>query len=306
MIVTLTGANNFLLQDSLNSLVGKFVNQYGDLALERIDGEETELPRISEALTSLPFLTSNKMVILRAPSNNKMFAERIEQLFLQIPDTTDVIIVEPKLDKRSIYYKFLKRATDFRDFAELDSSGLVRWLTTKASDLGGALSLADARYLVDRIGPHQQSLASELDKLLLYKSRVSRSTIELLTEATPQSTIFQLLESAFSGNPGRVLELYKEQRALKVETPQIIAMLVWQLHILAIVKTAGERSNDQIAKEAKINPYVVGKSVAIARKLSLTRLKQLIAEILIIDSRSKRESIDSDEALQLYLLNLSI
>jgi DNA polymerase-3 subunit delta len=305
MVVTLSGANSYVLQESLNGLVMPFLAQHGDLALERIDAEEADFARLSEALTSLPFLTSKKMVLLRAPSNNKTFVGMVEQLLLQIPDTTNVVIIEPKLDKRSAYYKFLKRVTDFRDFGELDQNGLIRWLSVQAKQRGGSLSSHDARYLVDRIGPHQLQLASELEKLLLYDAKISKTTIDLLTEAAPQSTIFQLLESAFAGNSRRVLQLYKEQRALKVEPPQIIAMVAWQLHIIAIIKVAGERNADHIAKEAKVNPYVVGKSMAIAQHISLSRLKLLIDDLLTIDSRSKRQAIDSDEALQLYLLKLA-
>jgi DNA polymerase-3 subunit delta len=305
MIVTLTGVNSFLLQETLNRLVKPFEVEHGELALERLDGEEVEYARLNEAITSLPFLTSRKMVVLRTPSNNKTFLEKFEQLFLQIPDSTDVIIIEPKLDKRSSYYKFLKRVTDFRDCSELDQNGLVRWLSARATELGGSLSSSDARYLIDRIGPHQQQLSTELDKLLLYNSKVSKDSITLLTESAPQSTIFQLLESAFAGNTRGVLGIYKEQRAMKVEPPQIVAMLAWQLHIIAIIKAAGERSTDQIARDAKINPYVLGKSTTIARKLTLARLKRLLKDLLTIDSRSKREAIDTDEALQLYLLNLS-
>jgi DNA polymerase-3 subunit delta len=286
--------------------VGEFVAEQGDLALERVDGEAVEFNRISEALTSLPFLASKKMVLLSRLGANKQFVEQIEQLFEQLPETTDVILVEPKLDKRSVYYKFLKKTTDFREFNQLDLNGLGRWLVDEAKARGGSLSQGDAQYLAERVGLDQQLLSNEIEKLLLYNPAITRETIDLLTEATPQSTIFQLLEVAFAGNAKRAMELFQEQRALKVEPPQIIAMLAWQLHVLALIKTAGERSADAIAAEAKISPYVVRKSQAIASKLSLAALKQLVADLLDIDTRSKRTALDADEALQNYLLKLAI
>jgi DNA polymerase-3 subunit delta len=166
------------------------------------------------------------------------------------------------------------------------------------------LSASDARFLAERVGANQQSLVHELEKLLLYEPNITRASIELLTEATPQSTVFQLLEAAFAGNKKRALELYAEQRVQKVEPQQIIAMLAWQLHIVALAKTAGQRTPDTAAKEAKVSPFVFKKSAAIARRLSLTELKKLIADLLKIDWRLKRESIDADEAVQNYLLAL--
>jgi DNA polymerase III delta subunit len=306
MIITLSGENSFRLQRELDKLVSGFVVEQGDLALERIDGEEAEFARIGEALTSLPFLASKKMVVLRRPSANKQFVDEAEELLTDLLETTEVIIVEPKLDKRLSYYKFLKKATNFREYKQLDVIGMARWLADEAKSRGGFLSVHDAQYLAERVGLDQQLLANELDKLLLYDSKVTRESIELLTEATPQSTIFELLEAAFGGNAKRAMALYQEQRAMKVEPPQIIAMLTWQLHVLALIKAAGNRSIDEITAEAKISPFVVRKSQVIARKLTLQQLKHMITGLTNIDIRSKRTNLDIDEALQNYLLKIAI
>lgn len=305
MVVTLTGENTFGLSRELDRLVGEFARAHGELALERLDGEEAEFARIQEALSSLPFLASKKMVVLKRGSANRQFAESAESILDSLPETTEAVLVEPKLDKRLGYYKYLKKATDFREFPELDAPGLASWLVSEAKAQGGTLSTGDARYLVDRVGQSQQILASELDKLLLYDPHITRGSIDELTEATPQSTIFQLLEAAFGGNAKRAMALYKEQRMLKVEPPQIVAMLAWQLHILALIKTAGDLPAATIASQAKLSPYVVQKSQTIAGRLTLPELKSLIRELLAIDARSKRESLDVDEALQNYLLKLA-
>lgn len=306
MITTLTGGNSFGLQAKLRELVSAFVAQNGDLALERIDGQETELVKITEAINGLPFLSAKKLVVLREGGANKQFAESAEQILSDLPESTNVILVEPKLDKRLTYYKFLKKHTDFLEFNALDVNGLVRYLTDTAKEQGGSLTPADARYLVERVGANQQLLSNELDKLLLYDKQISRQAIEIMTEPTPQSTVFQLLEAAFAGQTKKALSLYAEQRALKVEPQQIIAMLAWQLHVLAVIKTAGDRQTGQIASEAKINPYVLGKSQGIARDLSLQEIKRLVSDLLEIDAASKSTNLDTDDALQLYLIKLAV
>lgn len=305
MVTVLTGDNTFALRSAIDARVSEFIAEYGDIAVERLDGEEASFERLQKSLQSSPFLAARKLVILRNPSVNKQFAEQIEKLLTSLPETTDVLMVDPKIDKRSSYYKFLKKATDLHEFAELDEGGLACWLVEAAQRQGGNLRPADARLLVERVGASQQSLANELDKLLLYSSSITRDTIELLTEATPQSKIFDLLEAAFAGNTRRAIELYCDQRAQKVDPSQIIAMLAWQLKIVALIKTAGDRSGSDIARDAKLSPYTVGKGQSIADRLPLARLKQLIHELVTIDARSKRERIDLDEAMQNYLLILA-
>lgn len=305
MLVTLTGANDFLRKAELKKLAGDFIAEHTDMAVERFDGEEHEAARMRESLSALPFLTARKLVILYEPGKQKAFAENIESILEGAAETTDLVIVEPKLDKRLSYYKTLKKATDFREFNDLDANGLARWAGDYAKGQGGSLGAGDARFLVDRIGPNQLLLKQELDKLLAYDPAITKQTIELLTEPTPQSTVFELLDAAFAGNAKRAMELYREQRAQKVEPQAIIAMLAWQLHVLALVKTAGERSADDTAREAKLNPFVVRKSQSLARHITLDKLKAMISRLLEIDLKLKTVTIDADEALQLYLVTLN-
>jgi DNA polymerase-3 subunit delta len=304
MIVTLTGENRFLLSQALATLEATFVSEYTDLALERLDGDEHPIDRLQESVQSLPFLSPRKLVILREPSKQKAFTERIAGLLEGVPETTDLIIVEPKLDKRLGYYKTLKAKTDFREFKELDARGLAAWASEYVKDQGGSLGASNAKLLIDRIGVNQQLLQNELDKLLAYDEHVTKDVIMALTESTPQSTVFELLDAAFSGNTKRAIELYQEQRSLKVEPQVVIGMLAWQLHILAVVKASGSKSSQEVAQSAHLSPFVVQKSQGLVRRLSMPQLAQMVTELLQIDIAIKKSSIDADEALQLYVIRM--
>lgn len=305
MISILSGSNAYLLQAELKRLIAEFVTEHGDFGLERFDGEEAEYDRMREALESVSFLSGKKLVVLRGPSANKQFVEHAERLLSSVGDETDVIIIETKLDKRTAYYKLLKKLPGFQEFPELDENGLAAWLSRQAKSDGGSLSLADARFLVARVGPNQQLLASELQKLLTYNSSVTKETINLLVDATPQSSIFDLLDAAFSGMQTQVMQIYAEQRKARIEPQQIIAMIAWQLHVLAIIKAAGDRDPGTIAKDAKLNPFVVRKSAGVARAMSGPALKKYIHDALILDKRLKSEPLDADDALQNYLMSIS-
>lgn len=302
MITILSGANDFLRSRALAQLINDFVDQNGDLALEKLAGDEVTLNQMVGALQSLPFLAPAKMVVLNQPSAQKEWAENIADILKQIPETTQVVIVEPKLDKRLSYYKTLKKQPGFKEYNEADAASLPGWASEYAKEQGNELTSADARLLVERIGFSQQLLASEIDKLANYSAQITKESIELLTEPVPRSTVFELLEAAFAGKTSRALDLYKEQRALKVEPQAIIAMLAWQLHVLAVIAVSEGQSADVIAKTAKLNPFVVRKSQSLARNLGLERIKNLVDNLLEIDLKLKSTNINPDEALQLYLI----
>lgn len=305
MIQTLTGTNSYMLRESLHRIAAQFTKQYGDLALERIDAGEVEYRKILDSVQAMPFLTSKRMIILRDPSTNKQLSEKIEELIGAVPETTRLIITEHKLDKRSSLYKTLKKQTDIQEFSDLDEQGLAKWLTETTQQRVGEMSLHDARLLVQRVGVDQMRLSNELAKLLSFDNKISKDSIEMLTVASPQSTVFALLDAAFAGNAKAAVRIYIEQRQQKVEPQAILGMLAWQFYVLATIKAAGQRSLDQIAKEAKINPFVVRKSQSIAKRITLAQLRALIDETLDVDRRMKTQTIDADDAMQALLIKIA-
>lgn len=304
MIITLAGNNSFLQKRRLDELIKKFVKNYGELALERFDGEEQEAKTIIEGLQSSPFLAQKKLVIVRSGSLNKEFAVQIEQIISSIGETTDAVFYEPQIDKRATYFKVLKSQTRFEEFNELDSQSLAGWLVEEAKKQGGQLGLADANYLVERVGTNQSLLTNELDKLLLYKPEITRQNIDLLTEPTPRSKVFELLDAAFAGRKEQALSLYEDQRAQKVEPQAILAMIAWQLHLIVLTKQADRRPIREVSKDSGMKEYPLSKAKSLADKLNNNALKRLVSEAIDIDWRGKTTSLDMDEALKTYIATM--
>jgi DNA polymerase-3 subunit delta len=306
MVRVLTGTNWFGVKARLDELTGTFVKEHGDLALERLDANEASYEQIVGAIESLPFLASKKLVIVQELSANKQAAESFEALLERLPDITDLIIVESKVDKRSVYYKTLKKSTEFEEFNQLDEYQIAEWLVSQASNQQAELSKNDARYLVERAGNDQTKLAGELDKLIAFSPKISRSNIDLLVDSSPSSTIFNLIDSMFSGDLSSAISLYKEQRSQRIEPQAIHAMLVWQMHTVALVSAAPkEDSAQKIAASSGMNPFVVQKSQRIAGKMDRTKIMEFIGLLRDIDYRSKRETLDYDEALKFALVSLT-
>src|SRR3989344_7820686 len=124
MIITITGTNTFLVQTELKKLTSEFDKKYGDMAVERLDGEEASYEKLAESLQSPAFLSPAKLVIIKNPSQNKQFGEKFESLLSTIPENIEVILVESKLDKRTAFYKILQKKTDFREYVELSAQDL--------------------------------------------------------------------------------------------------------------------------------------------------------------------------------------
>jgi DNA polymerase-3 subunit delta len=304
VVVTLSGENSFAIKNALKEQVNSMVKNQSELAVEQIDCTEVELDRLGSAFNNLNLLSSEKLLILRQPSQNPAIAAALPDLIDNKPDTTQVLIVEPNIDKRSSLYKYLKYSTDFKQMNDLDKSGLVDWLIDFSVSHQAKLSRLDAEYLVSRVGQNQERLANEIKKLAAFSPVIDRSTINQLTEASLSSSIFELIEAAFSGNKSQALKLYEEQRLMHVEPNQIIAMIAWQLHIFLLIKVAPAKRPDDLAREAAIKPYVINKSWATAKRLAYPKLYGMVDQLLQIDILSKTKSINLDDHLCHFILSI--
>lgn len=304
-LVTITGSNLYACNQKLQAIKAEFIKNYGDFGIEQIDCRDAEFSHIKEAALSPGLLSSEKLLILENASTNKDLASGIEELINYVPQQIQIIIFDPSIDKRTTFYKLLKKQGEFNDYSELDKPGLINWILDYVKANDGKIDRNLAGYFVDRVGSDQLLIKNEIDKLLLYNSDISRESIELLTVASPQSTIFDLVDAAFAGDIKRANRLYDEQRALKVEPQNIIAMITWQLHVLGLVKTAGSKTSTEIAKEAKISPFVIGKAQQIAKKMTFAKLKSLVSDLAKLDYSSKTKTLDLDEGLKNYLVRLA-
>jgi DNA polymerase III subunit delta len=305
MIATLTGSNSFALKTHLEGLVLKYLETGSDFGLEKLDGDEHEYEQIYAAISNLPFLVDNKLVIIKNPSAVKEIADQPEKVFADIPESIDVILVETKLDKRKGLYKFLKSKTEYKEFNELDEARLADWVKQFAAKRGGQISRQVARYLVARVGTNQQNLFNELSKLLSYNKEITLENIDKLTEATLKSSIFDLVESAMTGDIRKSLKLYDEQRSAKVEPQYIIAMLGWQLHLMAIVKVSPGGNPANVAREFGLSPYAVIKAASLVKDISYKELKRMIGQLFHLELTSKSQTIDLDESLKNYIVGIS-
>ena len=303
--VTILAGENWLgVKQALDKRVNEFVDKYGELAVEKIDGGEATADEITGATATGSLLMPQKLCVIYDLSANEEASAEIEQILNLDAGNTEIILVESKLDKRSSYYKTLRKQDGFTEFDELDEQGTVSWLADEAKRLGGTLGRSDAQYLYSRVGGNQSRLSGELKKLVDYDESVTRNNIDELTEPTPSSSIFDLLNAAFSGDKKLAIKIYDDQRLQKVEPQQILAMLGWQMYMVAVVKSAKDINPADLAKKASINPFVIQKTRQIAAKLDRNQTKRILSELVDIDWSIKNKSINADDAIKNLLISI--
>lgn len=305
MIKVFAGSNWFGIKSALDAEVQNFLSENSDINIERFYGPDDSLDDIKAALGSVSLFSDKKLVIVEQLSAHKDSTENIDEIFRLAEGDNLLIVVEPNIDKRSSYYKNLKKLEGFNEFNELDENSLATWIKSFAGESVGDISLADARYLMARVGSDQANLRNELTKLMQYDHKITKQSIDLLTEQTPTSTIFNLVDMAFSGDIKKSLLLYDEQRKLRVEPQAIFGMMVWQMHLVALCLTAGSKTANEISAQTGMSSYVLGKAKAIATKMGKDRIIEYLDLLRDIEKTSRKQAYNFDDAMKLAITKLA-
>lgn len=300
------GENALARDAAYRSYIDSFVKEHGQMALDILETDTLVLNDCIDAVTTVPFLSTKRCVVLKQVSQNKDLATNIEKILTRVADSTELVIVEGYLDSRLNYTKLIKKqADDLQQFDILDGPALVQWVIAAAKQNGATISRADAQILIDRLGPNQLLVSNELQKLLLVNPTITKELILSFVPASPQSSVFSMLDMVIQGNVSAVSKLYQEQRDQGVEPQAIMGMITWQLYILSVISAYKNENPDIIAKQAKISPFVVRKNLSLAKKLTKKQIIALLDVAIGTDYAIKTYKVKPEGGVLVLLLELT-
>jgi len=300
MVLVLTGKNSYALQAQLKKTTSEFIANYGD-SVERFDGSElASIDPVLDAVRSISFLEPRKLIIVRDFGQSKDLMDRIEDVLSQVADSTDLVLVDEKLDKRFAGYKYLKSNVEVIEHKPLQEYESEKWLTKLATELETKLAPSTAKYLIARIGNDQLRLEQEFIKLASSGEEVTQDLIDKLTEQQPQSKVFDMLDALFQGRLDTAWKLYKDQRAQGEDPHKIIAMITWQLTQLTLAIHAPMKTVETL-KSAGVSPYGAQKLLRMSSRMTKEQLKSYVNELATVDELIKT-SADVESALETYFV----
>ena len=295
MITVLTGENSYELHQALKAIIGAFNGQP-----ERIDGTTLELRQLPDLLMGGTLFATDRLVIVRGITENVALKSQLHEWLDRVDDSIHLVLIDEKLDKRTVLYKDLKKKANLRDFAqwgERDTSTAVQWLLKQAPQL----DRTTADHLVHRVGLDQWQLASALD-ILSNLDEITLKTIDEHIEPNRTENVFQLFELALEGKTQRIQDMLRTLE-LAEEPYGLFALLSSQAFQLAAVGLA--ESGDNSSKDAGIHPFVASKLEKHARRLGARGVLKVLAVFADADADLKRSRGEPWLLIEKSLLQVS-
>jgi DNA polymerase-3 subunit delta len=254
----------------------------GPGGLELLDAKASGPDEVAAALSALTFGTGTRYVMVDGIETWK--AGDLEPLERQLgspaPDTVLVLIARGKPPAR------LAKAVDAaggerREYTAPKPWELPRWAAERAQEEGLRMDKEAAKLLVERVGPSQQRIAREIEKMALTlhpETRLDAATVAELASGSDGGQAYDLADAVVAGDLETTLRL-AERLTFAGEPP---ARLVWpvirrlrEVHRAAQLLDAGMSERD--AASALGGPPWLGKrTVAAARKADRSALARAL------------------------------
>jgi len=275
-----------------------FEEKYGSINTEEFEGANLTAPMFAESVSTLPFLSEKKLVII-----HNLFKEgKTEELKsisqkLELIDQNCIVIFteRQKADARTSLFKNIKKIGEIKEFKLLNPPQLTSWITQEAKKQNIQLPYQQIKLLAEIEGPNLWQQKQEINKIGLYAQGNQITNDELTNIISPniQSTIFRLTDNVGIKNTKKSISTLSELLDNGENIIQILFMLARHFRILIQIKNCIDKGMQQnaITKTLKLHPFVVSNSMNQVRNFTNSQLIQIHKAILEIDIASKTGKI---------------
>lgn len=300
MIKVLTGENSFEIERAITGLAAAF-----DGRPERLDGAELTVKDLPDLFMGQSLFSEKRLVIIRSASENSDVWAKLADYLPRLSSDIELVLVEPKLDKRTATYKALKKAADVHEFAaweDRDHLAAESWLVSEAKKNNLTLDKKLAQLIVRRVGVDQWQLAWALEKLNL-ADEINETVVKDLIDANPVENVFTLLETAINGD-GRAVHQILTTLELTEDPYKLLGLLSAQAFQLAAIGTAGPGDNPVTDLKLRLPPFVVQRLKSQASHLGRGGLGHLIHALAEADADIKSSSVNPWTRIEMALLRI--
>ncbi|OGP12936.1 MAG: DNA polymerase III subunit delta [Deltaproteobacteria bacterium RIFCSPLOWO2_02_FULL_50_16] len=315
MIYLLYGAESFLLDRFLASLESNVLKGgIRDFNRDLFSGKTATAKSIIEASLTLPMMAEKRMILVReAEFFNKNDQEKLMAATDQIPETTVLVFVAHKIDRRQLFWQHLIKKANvkpksetsvpeapavlIREFKPLYPREIPSWIHEESRRMSVTLDPEAIQILVELIGTHLVDLSYTLEKLILYASPRQSITIEdveaVICDVAVRS-VFDLADAIGQGNWGRSL-YFLEKILVSSEEPalRVLSLILRHFRILLKAKEAETKRMPQmeLARFLGVSPYFVNNYQSQAQRMTRAHILQTMEILYQTDKSLKRSFI---------------
>ena len=306
------GTEGFLLGHWQKKLVETLMPDANPFNLETFNAK-TPTTSIIESAETLPFMSNRRLILLKNTglfeTGRKEDAEALAGYIQDIPETTVILFVEEKVDKRGRLYKRVKEAGFVLEASTPKEADLWEWAIKICASCGKKMSLATAKYMMQSTVIDMQALHNELEKLIAHGGDSEEITMEDIDAVCTKSLdvkIFSMMDAVGAGNAKVAVEMYKNLMTLKESPFMVLSMIArqYRFYIQCSYLASQKMSSKEIASKLSLHPFAVENFIKGSRNLSRQKMIDALNQCLETDFAIKSGHIQDETAIEILIVKL--
>jgi DNA polymerase III delta subunit len=282
----------------------------GPGGLEGFDAGASDPQEIAAALATLSFDPGTRYVLVdQVQAWKPAQLEPLQSALGSLPPETVLVLIARGKPPKQLVSAVKAAGGETRDYAAPKPWQLPKWAVERAGEEGVQLDSETAKELVSVVGPSQQRLAREIEKLALAvhpATRIGLEDVERLASGDTAPGAYDLADALAAGDRRAALAIAERIAAHEGKPGGLlwaIARRLREVHRAAALLEAG-MPEQKVGETVTRQPWLAKKIVARAKKADRATLEQVLCVLAEaeVDLRGGGElALDEDSAFSLAL-----
>lgn len=311
MIIVLHGENSFLTKRKRDEIIAQYRTKHPQGLSYFVFEERYDLGDAKDALETVSLFETKRLVVFKDVLSGKKDVELLIELLKRkkIKEDKETVVmfsenekIEVGKNKRLAW--LLEKPSVVQESKNQSPAHVAVWIKQEVQQRGGQID-ADALSLLASLYPRDMwRLASEIAKLVSYDRRVTKKNVELLVAKNAEGEVFSAIGALAAGDKKTAAREFHTLLKQGEDWTRLFAMIVFQFRSLLRVRSALEKSTDfgHIQKATGMHPFALRKTIPLAQKYTMEKLKEIYTRLLDTDSALKTGRTTFEAAVENLIL----
>lgn len=294
----------FLAGRAVDALVNAYVDPATkDMCYAVLYADETPPKAIAEEARTFPFLAERRVIVVRNADlfQRESFAKPLLEYLASPSETTLLIFVAAKVDKRTKFYKACQKAGELVGCPQLSEREVKVWIKEELDQLEKAADPNAIQELVDRTGIQLSDVHNAVTLVSTFVGdechRITQEDVVKACGDVSEEEIWALTDAIASSQVGKALCALRNLTDLGKQPDEIMGTINWLLTSAYAVANGGE--------QAPISRFVAQKVGPLAQKLGLAKIRDAFRLCTDTHFSLRSTGVNGPLALELLVVKLA-
>ena len=274
-----------------------------DMAYATFYADETPVQSIVMEAQTLPFLTERRVILVRGIERyfTEAAAAAILPYLASPNETTLLLMVTAKLDKRTKFYKACEKHAVIVECPERSARDIEQWVRDQLGARGKTIDSNGLQEIVHRAGTHLSDVNNALNLVQGYigeRNHITEDDVLAACADVAEEVVWNLTDAIGKSDGHAALTSLRRLMDMNKQPDEIMGIVNWLLNsAYAVAATDG--------KAPAISPFVAKKVTPLANRLGVNRIRNAFALCTETHFMIRSTGVDSTLALELLIIKLA-